>query len=149
MVFRDELKSIEILLVEDDPGDVELTLEVMEKSKIRINMNVVEDGVKAIEYLRKEGEYKDKTKPDLILLDLNMPRKDGRETLHDIKNDPELKRIPVVILTTSNAHEDIVKTYTEGCSCYVTKPVGLEEFSRVVQAIDNFWFTVVKYPPKK
>ena len=102
MVFRDGFKPIEILLVDDDPGDVELTNEVMEKSKLKINLNVIEDGVKAMEYIRKEGEYKDKTTPDLILLDLNMPRKDGREVLRELKASPEFRKIPVVILTTSN-----------------------------------------------
>jgi two-component system response regulator len=148
MVFKDRITPVEILLVEDDPGDVELTLEVLDKSKIRINLNVVEDGVEAMKFLRKEGDYSNKPTPDLLLLDLNMPKKDGREVLREIKSDLNLRLIPVVVLTTSHSHEDIVKTYTEGCSCYVTKPVGLEEFSKVVQSIDNFWFTVVKYPNK-
>ena len=99
---------------------------------------MVSDGIEAMEYLRKEGKYKDSITPDLMLLDLNMPRMDGRETLHEIKSDPKLKQIPVVVLTTSQADEDIIKTYTEGCSCYVTKPVGLEEFARVVDSINGF-----------
>ena len=138
---------IEVLLVEDDPGDVELTLEVMSVSKLKVNINVVEDGVECMHYLRKEGKYSEKLNPDLILLDLNMPRKDGRETLQEIKNDPNLKMLPVVVLTTSDANEDIVRSYTTGANCYITKPVGLDQFTKIVSAIENFWFTVVKLPP--
>jgi chemotaxis family two-component system response regulator Rcp1 len=137
---------INLLLVDDDPGDVDLTLEVMSLSKLKLNINVVEDGVKAISYLQKEGSYREATSPDLILLDLNMPRKNGREVLDFIKNDDTLKTIPVVILTTSDNEEDIERTYELGASCYVTKPVGLEEFQKVVKAFDEFWFTVVKFP---
>jgi len=141
-------RPIEVLLVDDDPGDVDLTQEVLELAKVRLSLNTVEDGVQALEYLRQEGEYHDVTRPDLILLDLNMPRKDGRETLDEIKTDENLKGIPVVILTTSNSDKDIAKTYTSGASCYITKPVGLEQFQQVVEAIESFWFTVVKFPPK-
>jgi chemotaxis family two-component system response regulator Rcp1 len=137
---------INVLLVDDDPGDVDLTLEVMSLSKLKLNINVVEDGVKAISYLQKEGSYREATSPDLILLDLNMPRKNGREVLDFIKNDDTLKTIPVVILTTSDNEEDIERTYELGASCYITKPVGLEEFQKVVKAFDEFWFTVVKFP---
>lgn len=139
-------KPLDILLVEDDPGDVDLTREVLEDAKIKVNLNVVEDGVLAIDYLRRQGEYQDVERPDVILLDLNLPRKDGREVLADIKADEELRRIPVVVLTTSSAHEDILKTYTLGCNCYVTKPVGLDQFAKVVRTIEDFWFTIVKLP---
>jgi two-component system, chemotaxis family, response regulator Rcp1 len=141
-------KPIEILLVDDDPGDVELTMEVLEMAKVKVNLKYVEDGVQALEYLRREGANQDAVRPDLILLDLNMPRKDGRQTLAEIKADEDLKGIPVVILTTSDADEDVVKSYTLGAACYITKPVGLDQFSRVVQSIENFWFTVVNLPPR-
>lgn len=139
-------KPISVLLVEDDPGDVELTTELLNGSKLKLNLNVVEDGEKAMKYLRKEEEYADKPRPDLILLDLNLPRKNGREVLKEIKSDPQLKRIPVIILTTSQAEQDIIETYDLGASSYVTKPVGLEELKKVVKAIDEFWLTVVRFP---
>jgi two-component system response regulator len=141
------IKPIEVLLVEDDQGDVDLTLEVMGMSKLKVNINVVSDGVECMQYLLKEGEYKNRPMPDLVLLDLNMPRKDGRETLTEIKNDSNLRMLPVVILTTSDANEDIVRSYTTGANCYITKPVGLDQFTQIVSAIENFWFTVVKLPP--
>lgn len=143
-----DLKLIEVLLVEDDPQDVEITKEVMELSKVKLNVNVVENGAEALSYLRKENEFMNAVRPDLILLDLNMPKMNGREFLEEMKKDESLRLIPVVILTTSKAEEDIVKTYKLGASCYVTKPVGLDQFQKVVQAVDTFWFTVVKYPPK-
>lgn len=143
------LKLIEVLLVEDDPQDVEITKEVMDLSKVKLKVNVVGNGAEALAYLRREDPYKDSTRPDLILLDLNMPKMNGREFLEEMKKDQSLRLIPVVILTTSEADEDIVKTYEMGASCYVTKPVGLDQFQKVVQAVDNFWFTVVKYPPIK
>jgi CheY-like chemotaxis protein len=142
------LKGIEILLVDDDQGDIDLTLEVLELSKIKLNFNIARDGVECMEYLKKEGRFKNAVTPDLIFLDLNMPRKDGRQTLQEIKSDPQLKKIPVVILTTSDADTDIVSTYTTGANCYVTKPVGLEEFQKVVRIVENFWFTVVKLPTR-
>ena len=141
-------RPIEVLLVEDDLGDVELTKEVMEDSKVKLNLNVVGDGEEAMKFLRKEGQYDMVIDPDLIILDLNMPRKDGREVLSDIKSDEKLRYIPVVILTTSEAEEDIIKTYSTGANCYVTKPIGLEQFSKVVKSIEDFWFTVVKLPPR-
>ena len=141
-------KNIEILLVEDDPGDVDLTQEVLEEAKVMLNLNVVEDGVKAMEYLRKEGEYAGAVRPDLVLLDLNMPRKNGREVLAEMKSDEHLKRIPVVILTTSDSERDIMETYGLGANCYVTKPVGLDQFADIVKYIEGFWLTVVKLPPK-
>ncbi len=141
-------RPIEVLLVEDDPADVELTLEIMDRTKLKVQMNVVKDGVEAMEYLRRDGKYTDSIRPDLILLDLNMPRKDGREVLREIKADENLKSISVVILTTSDSDEDIIKTYAIGANCYVTKPVGLEQFIKVVKSIEDFWFTVVKYPSR-
>lgn len=140
-------KPIEILLVEDNPGDVRLTLEALKEGKVRNNLHVAEDGVKALAFLRKEGKYADKPKPDLILLDLNMPKKDGREVLAEIKNDDDLKRIPVVVLTTSNAEKDIIKTYDLHANCYITKPVDLGQFINVVKTIEDFWLTIVKLPP--
>lgn len=140
-------KPIEVLFVEDDPGDRELTEELLNGSKLKLRINAVDDGEKAMHYLRNEGEYAGKPRPDLILLDLNLPRKNGCETLREIKADATLKRIPVVILTTSQDEEDVLNTYNLGASCYVTKPVGLAEFAQVVQAIDGFWLTVVRFPP--
>jgi len=145
---KETVESIEILLVEDDQADVELTAELLIASKLKLNLNVVEDGVYAMDFLNKEGEYKDAPTPDLVLMDLNMPRKDGRETLAEIKSDPNLKHIPVVILTTSDSDKDIMKTYTDGANCFITKPVGLVEFQKIVHAIEGFWFSVVKLPLK-
>jgi len=137
---------IEILLVEDDAGDAELTREVLDDSKLRLNVTVVQDGVEALAYLRREGAHARAPRPDLILLDLNLPRMNGRELLEVLKGDENLRLIPVVILTTSKADEDILKVYALGGNCFVTKPVGLPQFARVVKSIDNFWFTVVKLP---
>jgi two-component system response regulator len=137
---------LEILLVEDDAGDIDLTEEALEESKLQINLNVVRDGVEAIAYLRREGEYANAISPDLILLDLNLPRKDGREVLQEIKTDDNLKYIPVVVLTTSDTDEDILGAYSLGANCYVNKPLGMEEFTQIVQAIEDFWFTIVKLP---
>ena len=137
---------IEVLLVEDDPGDVLLIEEAFEFNKVRNHLNVVSDGVEALEFLRKKGKYASTPRPDIILLDLNLPKKDGREVLQEIKNDDALKRIPVVILTTSKAEEDVLKTYNLHANCYVTKPVDLEKFIVVVKSIDAFWLTVVTLP---
>lgn len=142
-------RGIRVLLVEDDPGDIELMQECLEDAKVIIDLNVVDDGVKAIAYLRQEEPYADAVQPDLILLDLNMPRKDGREVLRDIKSDETLKHIPVVILTTSDTEEDILRSYNLGANCYVTKPVGLDQFARIVSTIETFWFQIVKLPPRK
>lgn len=142
------VEPLQILLVEDDPGDVELTRESLSDSKLIMNISVVEDGVEAMAFLRREGKYSEAPRPDLILLDLNMPRKDGRQVLAEIKADDGLRMIPVVILTTSSAEEDIVKSYNLGANCYVTKPVGFDQFKKVVNALDNFWFTIVKLPTK-
>ena len=140
--------EIEILLVEDSPADVRLTQEALKEGKIHNNLNVVGDGEEAMDYLYRRGEYSDSVRPDLILLDLNLPRKDGREVLAELKSDEDLKRIPVVILTTSSAEEDVLRTYNLHANCYITKPVDLEQFIRVVRTIEDFWLTVVKLPPK-
>lgn len=144
-----EIKShpINILLVEDNPGDVRLTIEALKEDKLQNNLHVVKDGVEAIAFLRQEGEYAGVPHPDLILLDLNLPKKDGREVLKEIKADERLKRVPVVILTTSQAEEDILKTYDLHANCYITKPVSLDQFIRVVRSIEEFWLTIVKLPP--
>ncbi len=139
-------KLIEILLVEDNPGDVRLTREAMKEAKIQNNLNVVEDGVEAMSFLRQERKYKDSPRPDLILLDLNLPRKNGREVLAEIKEDADLRFIPVVILTTSSAEEDIVRSYNHHANCYITKPVDLEQFINVVKSIQDFWLNIVKLP---
>jgi CheY-like chemotaxis protein len=141
-------RRLEVLLVEDDPADAELTRRTLEHGKLLVNLQTVTDGVKAMAYLRRESPYFDAVRPDLVLLDLNMPRKDGREVLREMKSDADLKAIPVVIVTTSSADEDIVKTYGLGCNCYVTKPIGLEQFSQMVRSIEEFWFSIVKLPPR-
>jgi two-component system, chemotaxis family, response regulator Rcp1 len=138
---------IEILLVEDNPGDVRLTKEALKEGKVYSNLHTVKDGVEAMEFLRRQGKYAGVPRPDIILLDLNLPRKDGREVLEEIKSDEALKRIPVVVLTTSKAEEDVVRTYNLHANCYVTKPVDLEKFMVVVKTIDTFWLTVVTLPP--
>jgi CheY-like chemotaxis protein len=141
-------RPAEILLVEDNPGDVRLTRETWKESKLLNHVSVVADGIEALAFLRREGKYADAVHPDLILLDLNLPRKDGREVLAEIKADEQLKRIPVVVLTTSNAEQDILKTYELHANCYITKPVDLEQFGAVVKALAEFWFTIVKLPPE-
>lgn len=144
-------KPIDVLLVEDDPGDVDLTREALTDGDGRVQLHVVEDGVKAIEYLHHEGVYAEAKQPDLILLDLNLPKKDGREVLKEIKNDESLKTIPVVVLTTSDSETDISKTYRDGANSYVTKPVGFDKFKKVIQSIEDFWFGTVKFaaPPEE
>lgn len=141
------IRPIEILLVEDNEGDVRLTKEALKEGKVKNNLQVAYDGYEALEYLKREGEYRDRVIPDLILLDLNLPRMDGRELLEKIKEDSDLRRIPVVILTTSKAEEDIVRTYDLHANCYITKPVDLEKFIEVVKSIEDFWMTIVKLPP--
>jgi chemotaxis family two-component system response regulator Rcp1 len=138
--------AAEILLVEDNPGDVRLTREALKEGKILNNVSVVEDGVEALAFLRREGKYANAVRPDLILLDLNLPKKDGREVLAEIKVDPSLKKIPVVVLTTSAAEQDILKTYDLHANCYITKPVDLEQFIKIVQLIEDFWFTIARLP---
>jgi CheY-like chemotaxis protein len=140
-------RPVEILLVEDNPGDVDLTRETLQDSKLLNHMNVVGNGVEAMAYLRRQGKYAEATRPDLILLDLNLPKKDGREVLAEVKADDRLRRIPVVVLTTSSAEQDILQTYDLHANCYITKPVNLDQFSAVVRAIEEFWFTIVKLPP--
>ena len=138
---------IELLLVEDNPADVELTREALEDSKILHHLNVVSDGVQALAYVRQMGPYAEATRPDLILLDLNLPRKNGHEVLKELKANADLRRIPVVVLTSSQAEEDIVTSYNLHANAYVTKPVDLEGFGRIVKALEGFWFTVVRFPP--
>lgn len=139
-------EAIEILLVEDSPSDVDLTREALDDAKVGNRLSVARDGVEALAFLRREGEYKDAPRPDLILLDLNLPRKDGREVLTEIKADRVLRRIPVVILTTSEAEQDILKSYDLHANCYITKPVDLDRFITVVQSIEEFWLAIVKLP---
>ena len=139
-------RPVEILLVEDNPGDVGLTRETLKDSKLLNHMSVAENGVEALAFLRREGKYVHAARPDLILLDLNLPKKDGREVLAEIKTDERLRRIPVVVLTTSSAEQDILKTYDLHANCYITKPLNLDQFIAVVKAIGEFWFTIVKLP---
>ncbi len=139
-------QPVKILLVEDNPGDVRLTQEAFKENKVRNSLSVVEDGLEAIAFLHRAGKYANAPRPDLILLDLNLPKKDGREVLAEIKEDPNLKSIPVVVLTTSKAEEDIIKSYNLHANCYITKPVDLEQFLVVVKSIEDFWLTVVKLP---
>lgn len=142
---------IEILLVEDSPGDVRLTQEAMRDAKVKNNLHVVSDGMEATSFLWRQGKHVHALRPDLILLDLNLPKKGGREVLEEIKKDPSLKSIPVVVLTTSAAEEDILRSYQLHANCYITKPVDLDQFLRVVKTIDNFWLAIVKLPsdPKR
>jgi CheY-like chemotaxis protein len=140
------LRPVEILLVDDNPGDIRLTREALDGGKMRNNIHVAMDGMEAMAFLRREGEHADAPRPDLILLDLNLPRKDGREVLEEIKSDDDLKTIPEVVLTTSQAERDILRSYSLHANCYITKPVDLEQFFRVVESIEGFWLTVVKLP---
>jgi chemotaxis family two-component system response regulator Rcp1 len=137
---------VEILLVEDNPGDVRLTRESLAENKVRNNLHVARDGEEAIYFLHQEGPFRDVPNPDLILLDLNLPKKDGRMVLAEVKADPLLKHIPVVILTTSKAEEDVMKAYNLYANCYITKPVDVEQFMSVVRSIEEFWLTIVKLP---
>ena len=139
-------RPIEILLVEDNPGDVRLTIEALKEGKVRNRLSVARDGVEALAFLRREGAHATAPRPDLILLDLNLPRLDGREVLAEIKVDARLRRIPVVVLTTSKAEEDILRTYDLHANCYINKPVDLDQFISVVRSIDDFWLSVVRLP---
>jgi CheY-like chemotaxis protein len=139
-------RPIEILLVEDNPGDVRLTKEALKDGKVLNKLHVVNDGVEAMVFLRREGKYANAVRPDLILLDLNLPKKGGREILVEIKSDSDLKRIPVVILTVSKLEEDIIKTYDLHANCYIIKPIDLDRFIEVVRAIEDFWLTIVRLP---
>lgn len=147
-MIKSDTRPIEILLVEDNPGDVRLTLEAFKEGKVSNRLHVAKDGVEALAFLRHESPFTSAPRPDIILLDLNLPKKDGREVLSEIKIDAQLRRIPVVILTTSKAEQDIMNTYNLHANCYITKPVDLEQFMKVVQSIENFWLTVVKLPPE-
>ncbi|WP_229075881.1 response regulator [Actinoplanes sp. DH11] len=147
-ITRENGTPIEVLLVEDDPGDVLMTQEAFEEHKVRNRLTVVQDGSEALAYLRREGQYADAVRPDLILLDLNLPKRDGREVLEEIKKDDELGRIPVVVLTTSSADEDILRSYQLHANAYVTKPVDFERFIAVIRQIDEFFVSVVKLPPR-
>ena len=138
--------AIDILLVEDNPGDVRLIKEVLNNTNNRNMLHVVEDGVEAMNFLRREGKYKEAVRPDVILLDLNLPRKSGLEVLEEIKADTELKRIPVVILTTSGDEEEVLKSYSLHANCFVTKPTGLNQFNEVIKTMEKFWLTIVKLP---
>jgi len=146
MTKEKESRPIEILLAEDSPGDARLAIEALRDSVVYNNLHVVEDGVEAMEFLRNEGEHGSAPRPDLILLDLNLPRKDGREVLEEIKSDGSLKLIPVVVLTTSESEEDITRAYDLNANCYITKPVNLKQFIRVMNSIEDFWLTIVKLP---
>ena len=142
-------RPIDILLVEDNAGDARLTVEALRESKVSNSVSVVKGGVQAIAYLRGRGQFADATRPDLILLDLNLPRKDGREVLAEIKEDDDLKRIPVVVLTTSQAEQDILRAYDLHANCFITKPADLEQFLKVVRTIEDFWLTIVKLPKER
>lgn len=142
------IRIIDILLVEDNPGDIRLTQEVLKEGKIKNMLSVVNDGEEAISFLKKTGKYTDAISPDLILLDLNLPKKNGREVLIQIKNDPQLSSIPVIILTTSDAENDIINTYASHANCYITKPVDFYQFIKVIRVIEDFWLTIVKLPKK-
>jgi two-component system, chemotaxis family, response regulator Rcp1 len=142
------LRAVEILLVEDNPADVRLTRLALQDGKVRNNLNVAEDGAEALDFLYRRGRFIGAPRPDLILLDLNLPRKDGREVLAMIKSDADLRRIPVVVLTTSKAEQDILSSYNLNANCYVTKPFDLEQFIKVIKSIEDFWLTVVRLPPK-
>jgi CheY-like chemotaxis protein len=147
-VAPNEGDPIEILLAEDNPGDVRLTEKALDHGNIINNLHVVKNGVEALQFLRQEGEFSDKPRPDLVLLDLNMPKKDGREVMEEMKGDPSLRRIPVVVLTSSEAEEDVVRSYELNANAYLTKPVDFDGFVDIVKRIEDFWFSVVKMPPK-
>lgn len=140
--------SIDILVVEDNPGDARLIREALNNTRVSNSLYIVGDGVEALSFLRNEGIYSGMPKPDIIILDLNLPRKDGREVLAEIKSDDELSHIPVVVMTISQAEEDILKTYKLHANCYITKPIDLNEFIRIINSVEEFWFSVVKLPPK-
>lgn len=146
---NDNFHAINILLVEDNPGDIRLTKEVLKEGKIKNNLSVVMDGEEALFFLNKQGKHKSAITPDIILLDLNLPKKDGREVLAEIKSDPELMCIPVIVLTTSEAEQDILNMYAHHANCYITKPVDFNQFISVVRSIEDFWLTIVKLPGAK
>jgi chemotaxis family two-component system response regulator Rcp1 len=145
---NDTLHPIEIMLVEDSPSDTDLTVEALAAAKVVNRLSIVDDGVKAMEFLRRQGTYANAPRPDLILLDLNLPRKDGREVLAEIKADEHLRNIPVVVLTSSQAEQDVLRAYALHANCYVNKPVDFQQFLKVIRAVESFWLTIVKLPPK-
>jgi CheY-like chemotaxis protein len=150
MTDKDEDRDpVEILLAEDNPNDIQLTRRAFEKGKIINNLHVVKNGEQAMAYLRNEGEYEESERPDIVLLDLEMPRKGGLEVLEDMEDDPELRKIPVVVLTSSEAEQDIVESYKHNANAYLTKPVGYQEFKDIVRQIETFWFDIVKLPPEE
>jgi len=142
-------RPIEILLVEDSPSDTDLTVEALAAAKVTNRLSIVEDGVQAMEFLHREGQYAQAPRPDLILLDLNLPRKDGREVLAEVRSDEKLTAIPVVVLTTSQAEQDVLRAYALHANCYITKPVDFQQFLKVIEAIEGFWLSVVKLPTEK
>lgn len=148
-MIRNAGEPIEILLVEDNPGDYRLTKEALREGKVHNNLHWAQDGVDALDFLKRRGKHARAPRPDIVLLDLNLPKKDGREVLSEIKGDEELRAIPVVILTTSKAEEDVLRSYDLHANCYVTKPVDLDKFIVVVQSIDRFWLTIVTLPPAR
>ncbi len=143
------MNPINILLVEDNPSDILLTKEIMIERKLHMHLDVVEDGVECIEFLRREGDFHDVKRPDIILLDLNMPKKNGIEVLEEIKQDSDLKLIPVVVLTSSKAEEDIIKSYENYANAFITKPVDFDQFVKIIEIFDDFWFSIVKLPPNE
>ncbi len=145
----DNARPVNVLLVEDNPADVDLTRISFAEAKLKCHLHTVNDGVEAMAFLKKLDEWADAPTPDLILLDLNMPRKDGREVLAEIKENPELRRIPVIVLTSSDAEQDIVKSYDLHTNAYIQKPVDFEDLKNVVRALEDFWFTIVRLPPKE
>jgi CheY-like chemotaxis protein len=147
--MKRNVETIDILLVEDNPGDVRLTREALKDAKVLNEVYVAQDGVEAMQFLHREGKFSNAPTPDMILLDLNLPRKDGREVLAEIKQDSKLKRIPVVVLTTSKADEDIIRTYNLHANAYITKPVDLDRFIEIIHTLEEFWFSIVKLPPKE
>jgi len=149
MTTNEMIHPIEILLVEDNPGDARLAKEALKESKLKNNLYIADDGVEAMDFLNKKGKYANMPRPDLVILDLNLPRKDGREVLNEIKTDDNLKRIPVVILTISKAEEDILKSYNLHANCFISKPIDLDQFIKVVKSIEDFWLTIVKLPNGK
>lgn len=139
-------KEVDILLVEDNPGDIRLTMELLRESKIRNRIEVVTDGESAVDFLYRRGAHANAFRPDLVLLDLNLPGKDGRAVLEEVKNQPQFRQIPIVVLTTSSADEDVLRSYDLRANCYITKPVTIDQFTRIIQQIQNFWLTIVKLP---
>lgn len=148
MSSADAARPIQILMVEDSLDDIDITMEALKDAKVSNDLAAVRDGVQAMAYLRRQGDFQDASRPDVILLDLNLPRKDGRQVLEEIKSDPDLQKIPVVVLTTSEADEDILRAYELHANCYITKPVDMKQFIKVVRTIEDFWFTVVRLPPQ-